>query len=87
MDCPELASAYQRLEAAIKEVAHLEEMSGVLAEWIVVASTIGYDSDGTPTAYTGALFPDDGTPRPYHRLIGLLDYSLTRLRAHITSAE
>lgn len=82
---PELKAAYQRLANAIEEVARLEEAEGVITEWTVVYATQRYDEDGDGLTQIGTLVPGDGN-LPYHRLMGLLDYALTRCRAEITEA-
>ncbi|MFG3244209.1 hypothetical protein [Streptomyces sp. NPDC048157] len=78
---PELKTAYQRLEEAIDNVMRLEDFQGVMTEWIVVTSTQRYEDGGI--TQVGTLVPEGAGAVPYHRLIGLLDYALTRMRAEV----
>ncbi|MGY0065235.1 hypothetical protein ACWY4P_53945 (plasmid) [Streptomyces sp. LZ34] len=81
---PELKAAYRRLEDAVSEVGRLEGFDGVLTEWIVITSLQRYDADGDGLTQIGTLVPDGTGQVPYHRLMGLLDYTLTRMRADIS---
>jgi hypothetical protein len=83
---PDNKAAYQRLEDAIKEVARIEEAEGVLTEWVVVTAFQRYDDEGDALTQVGTLLPDGGGHVPYHRMMGLLDYALTRCRAEIAEA-
>ncbi|MGW3144870.1 hypothetical protein ACWDG1_09345 [Streptomyces sp. NPDC001177] len=80
----ERADAYQRLEAAIQDVARLEGAEGVLLEWVVVTAHQHYDDDGDPQVQVGQWVPGGGDHVPYHRLLGLLDYATTMRRHEIT---
>ncbi|MFJ1993080.1 hypothetical protein [Streptomyces asiaticus] len=80
---PELKAAYQRLEDAITDVGRLEGAEGVLTEWMVVTSLQRYDADGDGLTQIATLVPEGGSQVPYHRLMGLLDYALTRMRAEV----
>ncbi|MBD9700628.1 hypothetical protein IHE56_00685 [Streptomyces sp. ID01-12c] len=73
-------AAYRKLEEAIREVTTLEGAQGVLTEWVVVFSTQRYGDDGDGVTQVGTLLPDGGGDVPYHRMMGLLDYALTRCR-------
>lgn len=73
-------AAYRQLEEAIHAVADVEGFEGVLVEWVVVAASQRYDEDGDGITQVGTLLPDGGGAVPYHRLMGLLDYALTRCR-------
>ncbi|WP_330479930.1 hypothetical protein OG301_38995 (plasmid) [Streptomyces platensis] len=86
-DSPELKAAYQRLEGAINEVTRLEGFKGVLVEWVIVAASQRYDEDGDGITQIGVLVPDGGGQVPYHRIMGLLDYALTRQRAEILNDD
>jgi hypothetical protein len=79
----EKKAAYQRLADAIETVARLEEAEGVLTEWVIVYATQRYDEDGDGITQIGTILPDGGGGVPYHRLMGLLDYALTRCRAEV----
>lgn len=83
MTNPDLKAAYQRLAAAVEEVARLEEAEGVLTEWVVVYATQRFDDDGDGLTQIGTILPDSGGSVPYHRMMGLLDYALTRCRAEV----
>jgi hypothetical protein len=76
----EKKAAYRKLEEAIHEVARVEGFEGVLVEWVVVAASQRYDEDGGGITQVGTMLPDGGGAVPYHRLMGLLDYALTRCR-------
>ena len=83
----EKKAAYQRLADAIDEVARLEGAQGVLTEWVLVTATQHYDEDGDGLTQVGITLPDGGGQVPYHRVMGLLDYALTRYRAEVADAE
>ncbi|WP_406078763.1 hypothetical protein OG337_29135 [[Kitasatospora] papulosa] len=74
-------AAYQRLEAAVEEVCRLEGYQGVLTEWVVIAASQRYDEDGDGITQVGTLLPSGGGAIPHHRVMGLLDYVQTRMRA------
>jgi len=82
----ELDAAYQRLETALRDVCNLEEFEGVMTEWIVVAAYQRFDDDGDGLTQVGTITPNGGGIAPYHRLMGLLDYALTRMRAEVAEA-
>ena len=83
----ELKAAYERLEAAIEDVARTEGAEGVLTEWVVVYASHRYDESGDGLTQVGQLMPGGGDRVPYHRLMGLLDYALTLRRAEITTPD
>jgi hypothetical protein len=80
-------AAYARLEEAIKEVGRLEGSDGVLTEWAVLATVQRYDGDGDGITQVLMLLPDGGGQTPHHRIMGLLDFQLTRMRAEISQEE
>jgi hypothetical protein len=80
---PELKDAYQRLSQAVEDVSQLEGSEGVLTEWVIVTAWQRYDNDGDGITQVVTLLPDGGGGVPYHRMMGLLDYALTRCRAEI----
>ena len=84
---PDLKAAYERLAHSIEEVARLEGAEGVLTEWVVVSATQRFDDDGVGVTQVGITLPDGGGQVPYHRVMGLLDYALTRYRADVAEAE
>jgi len=83
MSDPELKAAYGRLAQDIEDVGRLEGAQGVIVEWVLVYATQRYDSDGDGITQVGTLLPDGGGQVPYHRMMGLLDYALTRCRAEV----
>lgn len=80
-----LKAAYQRLEEAVLDVGRLEGFEGVLTEWVVVTSTQRFEAGGI--TQIGTLVPEGHGQVPYHRLMGLLDYALTRMRAEVARDE
>lgn len=87
MSDPDLKAAYERLAQSIEEVARLEGAEGVLTEWVIVFATQRFDSDGDGVTQVGITLPDGGGNVPYHRVMGLLDYAITRYRADVADAE
>lgn len=79
---PELKAAYQRLEEAIEEVCRLEEFQGIPIEWLVIAASQRFDGEESFTQ-VGTLVPDGGGRVPFHRLLGLVDYTHARYRAEV----
>ncbi|MER5715698.1 hypothetical protein [Streptomyces sp. NPDC002132] len=84
---PDLKAAYERLTKSIDEVARLEGAEGVITEWVIVFAVQRFDSDGDGITQVGITLPDGGGQVPYHRVMGLLDYALTRCRADVAEAE
>lgn len=72
---------YVNLEDAIKEELERIGAQGVLTEWVLVTATTRYEDEGAVTQIA-TIMPDDQVP--YHRLMGLLDYALTKAREEIT---
>lgn len=87
MTDPDLKAAYERLTQSIEEVARLEGAEGVLTEWVIIFASQHFDSDGDGITQVGITLPDGGGQVPYHRVMGLLDYALTRYRAEVAEAE
>jgi hypothetical protein len=83
----EQRAAYERLAQAIEEVARNEGTQGVLTEWVVVFAAQRFDDDGDGLTQVGITLPDGGGQVPYHRVMGLLDYALTRYRAEVAEAD
>lgn len=68
-------------EAAIVELLKAYgSADGPLMEWVLVTSTHHLDDDGSTSTSVGQWVAPG---QPLHRSLGLLDYSTTRLRAHI----
>ena len=80
-DPAQLEAAYDNLEAAINEVCRLEGFDGVMTEWVTLTCHQNFDDDGDGIARYGTLLPHGGRQVPHHRVMGLLDFQLTRLRA------
>ncbi|NEA52438.1 hypothetical protein [Streptomyces sp. SID10815] len=83
----ERKAAYRRLEEAIEEVCRLEEYEGVPIEWVVIAASQRFDEDGDGISQVGTLLPDGGGRIPHHRIMGLVDFVQTRLRAAAASDD
>ncbi|HMG62448.1 MAG TPA: hypothetical protein VK599_05825 [Streptosporangiaceae bacterium] len=82
-DTDERTAVYQRLQDAIEACARIEGAEGVLTDWTAVYATQRYDDDGDALTQIGRLTPIVGGGVPYHRVVGLLDYALTRCRAEV----
>ena len=84
---PEQVAADEHLNDAIDQAyrAYFPEAEhggrGVPMEYAVVGCAAIIDEDGDPFTRVFQLTRDDGVP--IHRLLGLLDYSATRLRAQV----
>lgn len=79
-------AAYRRLEEAIEEVCRLEEFAGIPIEWLVIAASQRFEGDDSLTQ-VGTLVPDGGGRVPFHRLLGLVDYTHARFRAEVMSND
>jgi hypothetical protein len=79
----ERKAAYRRLEEAIEEVCRIEEFKGIPIEWVVIAASQRFDDEGSVTQ-VGTLLPEGGGHVPFHRVLGLVDYVHSRLRAVAT---
>lgn len=91
-DVRRLHTAHRKLERCIAEVARLEGHTrglpdAVVTEWVTVAACHSYDADGDTVAQVVTLLPSSNGGTPYHRLMGLLDYALTRCRAAILTDD
>jgi hypothetical protein len=80
-------AAYQRLQDAIDGCARAEGADGILTDWTVVYATQRYDDTGGALTQVGRLTPTAGGGTPYHRVMGLLDYALTRCRAEVANDD
>lgn len=78
----ERRAVYQRLEEAVEACARFEGASGVLTDWIAVYATQNYNDTGDSPAQIGRLTPQ-GKGAPVHRVLGLLDYAVTKCRAEV----
>jgi len=75
----ELKAADEELAKAIEKHARITGLEGVMTEWVVVVGSQGYDDD-SHFSQVGTFTPD---AMPYYRVMGLLDYALTRCRSKI----
>lgn len=82
----ETKKAYTELERAVKEVLRLRGATGVLTEYCTFASVQSIDDDGDTPAEVMLLLPMGGG-LPYHRVLGLVDYVQTVLRAEVARNE
>lgn len=78
------AALGEAIERYIGTVAHAHVSSDSLipGEWVLVASLHGVDSDGDEIS-TVTVLPHGAT----HRVSGLLDNALTRLRAWVSQPD
>lgn len=81
-DDDERRAVYKRLEDAVNACARFEGASGVLTDWIAVYAMQNYDATGDSPAQIGRLTPQ-GKGAPVHRVLGLLDYAVTKCRAEV----
>ena len=80
---PEQKAADEALTEAIERAfaAYFpDDERGILMEYAIVGSCALPDED-EPSTRVFQLIRDDGVP--HHRLMGLFDYSLTRLRSQV----
>lgn len=78
---PEQREADAVFEEAIVELLKAyDSADGPLMEWVLVTSTHHMSGEGTSSTAVGNWV---NPGQPLHRSLGLLDYTATRLRAHI----
>lgn len=83
---PETRTAYKELERAINEVLRLRGAAGMLTDYVTLAAVQSIDDEGdTDTAIMMLLPMGDGLP--YHRVMGLLEYVQTVMRAEAAQNE
>lgn len=83
---PEAKKAYVELERAIEAVLRLRGAEGMLVEYVTLCSVQGVDDDGDTTGSVMMVLPMGGGI-PYHRVMGLVDYTQTVLRAEVARNE
>lgn len=83
---PEIREAYTELEAALENLLRLRGADGVIVEYVMLASIHSFDEEGDTVASVMMVLPDGGGV-PYHRVLGLVDYTQTVLRAEVTRNE
>lgn len=82
---PELAAAYDRLEAAVKDVASKAGYEGLVTDWVCLAAVQTFDEQGEGWCSVARLLPDGRIP--YYRVLGLVDYAHAGLRSQIREAD
>lgn len=83
---PEQKKAYADLEQAIQAVLQVRGAEGVLVEYVTVCSVQRFDDDGDPLTRVMMLLPMGGGV-PYHRVMGLMEYTQTIMRAEVARNE
>lgn len=83
---PEQKQAYRELEAAIERVLRLRGATGVLTEYVTLCGVQTIDDEGDTAGSVMMILPMGGG-LPYHRVMGLLDYTHTVLRAEVARNE
>lgn len=83
---PEAKAAYAELERAIEAVLRLRGATGMLVEYVTLCSVQDVDDDGDTTGSVMMVLPMGGGI-PYHRVMGLVDYTQTVLRAEVARNE
>jgi len=83
---PEAKQAYADLEHAIERVLRLRGAEGILTEYVTLCGVQTIDDEGDTAGSVMMILPMGGG-LPYHRVMGLLDYSHTVLRAEVARNE
>jgi hypothetical protein len=83
---PEQKEAYAELERAIDKVLRLRGAEGILTEYVTLCGVQTIDDEGDTAGSVMLILPMGGG-LPYHRVMGLLDYSHTVLRAEVARNE
>lgn len=83
---PEQKQAYAELERAIDVVLRLRGAEGILTEYVTLCGVQTIDDEGD-TAGTVMMILPMGGGLPYHRVMGLVDYTQTVLRAEVARNE
>ncbi|QKY78546.1 hypothetical protein SEA_DRYAD_8 [Streptomyces phage Dryad] len=83
---PELKQAYRELEVAIDRVLRIRGVEGILTEYVTLCGVQNIDDEGDTTGSVMMVLPMGGG-LPYHRVMGLLDYTHTVLRAEVARNE
>lgn len=82
----EQKKAYADLECAIEGVLRLRGATGILTEYVTLAGVQSIDDEGDTTGSVMMVLPMGGG-LPYHRVMGLIDYTQTVLRAEVARNE
>lgn len=83
---PEQKEAYAELERAIERVLQLRGAEGILTEYVTLAGVQTIDDEGDTAGSVMMILPMGGG-LPYHRVMGLVDYTQTVLRAEVARNE
>ena len=83
---PEQKEAYAELERAIERVLRLRGAEGILTEYVTLAGVQTVDDEGDTAGSVMMILPMGGG-LPYHRVMGLVDYTHTVLRAEVARNE
>jgi len=83
---PEQKEAYAELERAVDKVLRLRGAEGILTEYVTLCGVQTIDDEGDTAGSVMMILPMGGG-LPYHRVMGLLDYSHTVLRAEVARNE
>lgn len=83
---PEVRQAYVDLENAIKGVLEVRGIEGLLIEHFTIVAVQEVDDEGDFLTGVKMLLPQGGG-LPYHRVMGLVDYVQTLLRAEVANNE
>lgn len=83
---PEAKAAYAELERAIERVLRLRGATGMLVDYVTLAGVHTIDDEGDTAGSVMMILPMGGGI-PYHRVMGLVDYTQTVLRAEVARNE
>lgn len=82
----EQKEAYAELERAIERVLRLRGAKGLLTEYVTLCGVQTIDDEGDTAGSVMMVLPMGGG-LPYHRVMGLIDYTHTVLRAEVARNE
>jgi len=83
---PEQKKAYADLEHAIEAVLRLRGAQGILTEYVTLCGVQTIDDEGDTAGSVMMILPMGGG-LPYHRVMGLVDYTQTVMRAEVARNE
>lgn len=83
---PEQKQAYAELESCIERVLRLRGATGMLVDYVTLAGVQTIDDEGDTAGSVMMVLPMGGG-LPYHRVLGLIDYTQTVLRAEVARNE
>lgn len=83
---PEQKEAYAELECAIERVLRLRGAQGIMTEYVTLCGVQTIDDDGDTAGSVMMILPMGGG-LPYHRVMGLVDYTQTVMRAEVARNE